>query len=154
MYDGEPFRIGMVTSPDMVPCFKRACPQALWYWYASLADCSQQSEQDGVDMLIVDLMYLECSGDVQWEAVGVLCIPVASTLLETLSAQYALVVVLDPEHGLTSWIKTREFIIFGKPVDATALKAALAAHADRIQRTRLRRLFRKVADTFTSDATP
>jgi hypothetical protein len=153
-YDAEPLRIGLVAAPDAVPRFRHMWPQARWYSYASLAVCAQDGEHDGVEILVVDVAHVERCGEICWESLASLRIPVAPALLDMLCNRYPLLAILAPESALAPWIATKGVTILCEPVETAALREALAAHADAIQRQRLRRLFQQVAETFIRDTTP
>jgi hypothetical protein len=152
--DREPLRIGLVASPVTMSRFRRMCPQVIWYHYASLAVCFRGSEPDGIEVLVVEAMQVERSGDIWWESLGGLRVPVASKPLESLCDQYPILVLLARESVLCEWMAIQGGTVLREPVDTSGLMEACATHQEAIQAKRLKRLFQQVADTFGRKRTP
>jgi hypothetical protein len=149
--DEEPLRIGAIGSPEEASRLGLLFPEARWFCYRSVEQFSWWGELDEVDVLVVDVGFLEGGGAIErTRGGGVL----GHGPLESLGDRVALVLLLAPEPGPPDARHLPAgFVVLAKSaVVTTVFRAVVAAYAERIRIERCRRLFHEVAAAFTRDA--
>jgi len=151
MRDDEPLRIGVIVAPSTTRRLIRMCCGVEWLRYSSLEECARWREQDELEALVVELSYVEQDVKPWWALWPKRRRPAGSALLEMLSRYCPVIVMAPAARAFPLWEDLPQVSVLIEPVAASMLAAALANHRERIQRRRLDRLFRQVAEAYAID---